>query len=138
MVYYNLTSYNSDMFLSAILSWWYGDGFIGRLEIIKIHLIKMVDFFSIDLMLTTLFNPFRQISANYANRSFDAQLGAFFDNLISRFVGFLVRFFMILTGSVILLFQMVFSFIGLAVWLVFPLLPAVSLILCVTGFVLPW
>lgn len=47
--------------------------------------------FSVGLLLKTLFNPFRQISAAPVGGAAPVQLSAFFDKLFSRAVGMVVR-----------------------------------------------
>ncbi|HUC96210.1 MAG TPA: hypothetical protein VMR16_00910, partial [Candidatus Saccharimonadales bacterium] len=127
--------YNSDMFLVGILSWWYGKGLSSRVRIVKDRLRASVDFFSVDLLISTLFAPFRQISAGDVTGSIDVQVRAFFDRLLSRFIGAFVRTFMIVFGLIAMLLQIVFGIIVLIFWLIIPLLPIIGLIMWVIGWV---
>lgn len=138
MVYYSVTSYNSDMFLANIMSWWYSNGLKRRLKIIENQFISTADFFSIGLLATTLFAPFRQISVGDSSGPIAVQMRAFFDKLISRFVGFFVRFSMMIIGILILFLQGVFSSLVMIVWLAAPLAPVIGLVLCVIGVVPKW
>ena len=138
MVYYNVSSYNSDMFLVGILSWWYGSGFISGFKAIKDRFFISADFFSIGLLFKTLFAPYRQISAGRVSGPIGVQLHAFLDRTISRLVGSFVRMFMIIFGSFVMLAQILFGILFLIIWLVMPLLPAVGLILMVIGWVPRW
>lgn len=135
MVYYSLSSYNSNMFLVGILSWWYGGGLMNRPKIIKQRLTSSADFFSINLMLSTLFAPFRQISAGQVSGPLNYQIRAFFDRLISRFIGAFMRFLMILAGVLSIIFQAVFGAITIIVWILLPLAPVIGLIITITGWV---
>lgn len=135
MVYYSLSSYNSNMFLVGILSWWYGEGLMGRPKIMKRRLISSADFFSINLMISTLFAPFRQISAGQVNGPIDYQIRAFFDRLISRFIGAFMRLSMIIAGILSIIFQAVFGFITIIVWVLLPVAPVIGLIITITGWV---
>ena len=135
MVYYNVRGYNSDMFLVGILSWWYGKGLSSRVRIVKDRLRASVDFFSVDLLISTLFAPFRQISAGDVAGPIGVQLRAFFDRLLSRFIGAFVRIFMIIFGLIAMSLQIVFGVIVLIFWLIIPLLPIIGLIMWVIGWV---
>lgn len=95
------------------------------------------DFFSIDILARTLFSPFRQIAAEKINGPFAVMIRAFFDNLISRVIGFFVRMIIIFAG----VFVMMLASCGALVWLVFwacvPALPIIGFMLFV-GDWLPW
>jgi hypothetical protein len=135
MVYYNLSSYNSDMFLVGIFKWWYGVGWLSRLSILKERLAASADLFSIGQLIKTLFSPFRQISAGRVAGSIGEQLRAFADRSISRLVGAFVRGFMIIFGSVAISLQFIFGILVLIIWLVMPALPVVGLVMMVVGWV---
>lgn len=136
MVYYSLTSYNSYMFLVGIISWWYGKGFLNRIRLAKDRLRFTADKFSIDLLLRTLFNPYRQISAYAVGTSFAEKVRAYFDRLLSRIIGTIVRSFMIIFGVIILLLLVIFSLLILVLWFVIPMLPIIGLILMATGWLI--
>jgi len=122
------------MFLVGMLSWWYGKGLITRVQIIKKRLRSVADVFSVDLLIRTLFNPFRQISADASGNSFPDKVRAFFDKLLSRVIGFIVRSFMVIFGSVVILIQVIFGLIILLFWLAVPILPIVGFILMSIGW----
>lgn len=125
------------MFIVGILSWWYGAGWKQRFIMLKERLAATADYFSIDLLLKTLFSPYRQISAGKVRGSLEVQMRAFFDRLISRVIGAIVRLFMIIFGVVSLF---IYSLIGLflvILWGVIPLFPVAGVILFVIGW-LPW
>lgn len=126
------------MFLVGILSWWYSDGIIGRIRMIKNRLKISADFFSIGLLIETLFSPFRQISAGRVGGSISNQIRAFFDKLLSRVIGSIVRTFMIIAGLIVMLTQILFGFLVVMFWLIVPLLPVIGLIMAVIGWVPLW
>ena len=123
------------MFIVGIFSWWYGKGFVRRAQIIKSRLIILADFFSIGLLLKTLFAPFRQISADATGASFAEKMKAFFDKLLSRIIGAVVRTFMIIFGLVAMILQLLLGFITLIFWFIIPFLPVIGLIVMVIGWV---
>jgi len=122
----------------GIFKWWYGAGWISRIQMFKDRLDVSADFFSIGLLLKTLFAPFRQISAEKVDGSIEDKMRAFFDRMISRTVGSVVRIVMMLIGLSAMLIQILFSGIVLVFWLLMPVLPIVGLILAVIGWVPKW
>jgi hypothetical protein len=126
------------MFLVGILSWWYGDGWKYRAGLIRERLARTLDFFSISLLLQTLFSPFRQISAGKIRGPIGLQLRAFFDRLISRLIGAMVRSFMIIAGSLIIALHIVWGIVVMVCWAVIPLLPLAGILLFSIGWAPSW
>jgi hypothetical protein len=125
------------MFIVGILSWWYGAGWQRRFAMLRERLATTSDYFSIDLLATTLFAPFRQISAGQVNGPLGVKFRAFLDKLISRFIGAMVRSTMIVIGVAAILLHSVIGCAILVVWALVPLLPFVGFGLYVMGW-LPW
>ncbi len=96
-----------------------------------------LDYFSFSLLLRTLFDPFRQISAGGVRGSLEVQLRAFFDRLISRCIGAVVRLIMIGIGAIVLLVNSILAVVIVVAWLFVPLLPIVGLLLWISGW-MPW
>jgi hypothetical protein len=126
------------MFLVGILSWWYGDGWMQRAGLIRERLARTLDFFSISLLFKTLFSPFRQISAGKIRGSIGVQMHAFFDRLISRIIGAMVRTFMIAAGVIVIALHIVWGLIVLVGWALVPLLPVVGILLFSIGWAPIW
>lgn len=126
------------MFLRDFFSWWYFDGLLSRMQMIKNRLKASADFFSVGLLISTLFAPFRQISAEVASGSLSIQMRAFFDKLLSRFIGAFIRFFLIILGLITMLIQIISGIIVLVFWLIIPLFPVAGLIAMVIGWVPRW
>jgi len=129
--------YNEIMFITGILLWWYGPGWRQRLVLLRERLASTMDYFSIDLLLRTLFSPFRQISAGKVQGPLGVQMRAFFDRLISRVIGMFVRLTMILIGSVAILFHAVVGSLLVILWAFIPLLPLLGVLLFLAGW-MPW
>ncbi len=125
------------MAIVYLLSWWYSAGWRQRFQSAQHSIAKVLDFFSIGLLLKTFFAPFRQIDTGKVSGGLDVQLKAFFNRLISRIVGAFLRFFMIVAGGVVLVLTLLFEFILLVAWAIVPLLPIVGLVLTL-GDWLPW
>jgi hypothetical protein len=129
--------YNEVMIAWDILVWWYTEGWRLRLTALKGRFAGMVDYFSIDLLLRTLFAPFRQISAGRVDGPLDVQMKAFLDRLVSRVIGGFVRLFMIVIGAVAIGLSILIDGLLLATWAFVPLMPLLGLILFFMGWV-PW
>lgn len=96
------------------------------------QLKNAADFFSIRLLVRNMFAPFRQISAGgTASKALGDQLSAFFDRLLSRFVGAMVRFFLLIIGTVIIIVQAVVGAIVAVLWPLAPLLVVVCFVLAI-------
>lgn len=130
------------MLVLELIAWWYSAGFLARLKSLGRALMRTQDNFSIGLALKTLFKPFRQIDASanldsQISRSIDQKFRHLLDDLISRFIGFWMRLFVILAGILVLTLQSVFSVAIIAIHLAIPLLPIAGIYLTVTGKVPP-
>ena len=119
--------------ISGILQWWYTGGW--RIFVVGLgeRLRNTADFFSISILIKTLFAPFRQISANDGGAS---RMQAFLDKLFSRMVGMVVRVFIIVAGVVALTFQAIFGVILAILWPLIPFLPLTCIVLCIIGVTL--
>ena len=132
MVKTNIYCYNEHMLVGALFSWWYGVGLREQIAKIKKSFVMNNDRFSIGLLLKTLFQPFRQISADDGGKSIDEMVRAGFDKLISRLIGAFVRTFVIFAGLVVTVFLAVINVIRILLWLLAPILPIVGIIILIT------
>lgn len=125
------------MFIVGILSWWYGAGWRQRFVILEERLANTMDYFSIDLLARTLFAPFRQISAGSVNGPLSVKLHAFFDRLVSRTIGAIVRSITIIIGVGAIFIHSLIGLVTIIVWAFIPVLPLIGVILCISGWI-PW
>lgn len=123
--------------LMAFFSWWYGAGWRRQGAEITRTMSGLLDTFSITLLLKTLFSPFRQISVGSVDGPIGLQIRAFFDRLVSRIIGALIRFVMVMTGSVVIAFFGLWGMIKIIMWPLLPLFPVIGVILWLSGWV-PW
>lgn len=129
--------YNKIMLIVGIISWWYGRGWGQRVVKLRDGLAGVMDYFSIDLLLKTMFSPYRQISAGRVQGPLGVQMHAFFDRLISRLIGAMIRIFMIIIGAVAIALYAVFGILALALWAIVPLMPVIGVSLFFKGWI-PW
>ena len=125
------------MFIVGILSWWYGPGWRERASRLSERLKASMDYFSIDLLLRTFFAPFRQIAAGKVEGPLGVQMRALLDRIISRIIGAMIRFVMIIVGSLAIGFHGVLGGVVLIFWAFVPLLPIIGVVLFATGWI-PW
>jgi hypothetical protein len=123
------------MFIVGMLSWWYGVGWLRRSEMVRERLAATVDYFSIGLLIRTLFSPFRQIGAGKVNGPLAVKWQAFLDRTVSRVIGALVRIAIIFIGCVTIAFYTLIGGLTLILWVFIPFLPLIGFILFVTGWV---
>jgi hypothetical protein len=120
------------------LSWWYGAGWKAFLSGLRERLAVSYDYFSIGLLASTLFAPFRQISAGKVSGPIGVKLRAAVDKLISRFIGALVRLVLIVVGILWLFVQVVVGVLALVLWALVPVLPVIGFIIMLSGWVPSW
>ena len=126
------------MAIFEMLSWWYAHGWNVFIQKNRHTLSNIVDFFSMNSLIRTLFKPFRQISAETASAdsSLDLKMHMFLDRLISRFIGFFSRLFLLIAGTIIILAGAICSLALVLLWPIVPLIPIAGIILTISGVVL--
>ncbi|HSX17386.1 MAG TPA: hypothetical protein VLH86_04785 [Patescibacteria group bacterium] len=124
------------MMLFAMLAWWYTAGWAETAKRAGQRLQRMLETFSVSLLLGSLFEPFKQISAGQSNgKGLDTQLRDFGDRLFSRVFGAVVRSLFILMGLFGALITMIIGLVQIILWPLIPALPVVGAILAATGWV---
>ena len=99
------------MFIASLLKWWYSAGYIRCARGWMTYLESALDYFSIDLLLKTMFSLFRQEGA----------------------VGSIV----LIIGLLVITILAITSLFSLIVWAVIPVFPFIGVILTLSGWV-PW
>lgn len=125
------------MFIVGMLAWWYSAGWKRCLLNVVDNLAGLYDYFSFELLIKTLFSPFRQISAGRVRGSLEVQFRAWLDRLISRVIGAFVRLIVIIVGTLTLVVASVIGLVRIVLWPIVPWLPIVGLTVALTGWV-PW
>ena len=124
------------MLVVSFVQWWYGRGFKEYLAKFVDRLKDATDFFSIRLLVSNFFAPFRQIATEKRNNlPLNERLHAWLDLLISRLVGATIRFFLLIIGTIFLIMR---AAVGLAIMILWPLAPLVlvySVMLYIRGVV---
>jgi len=117
------------MIALEILGWWYSQGWMQAAKNAEARLVKVSHLFSVPILIRTLFAPWRRI-ITYPGAGIEAQMRALGDNLVSRFVGFTVRCFVLLSAGLLLMVMSLLTFVELIVW---PLVPVAAVAALVAG-----
>ena len=125
------------MFIVGLFSWWYGAGWKHCALAVRDNLHSVFDYFSIDLLLKTLFSPWRQISAGKVRGNIEMQMRALFDNLISRMIGSVIRCVVVIFGLMSIVVTCLIGVVRLVLWPLVPIMPMVFVLFAVAGWV-PW
>lgn len=103
--------------------WYYFEAVKGLITIWKNFIIFVREYYSIPLLLQTLFHPWRRDITKYGRGfSFKNFFETLTFNLISRSIGFIVRLFIIIIGLICLIGVIVFGLLALIIWLVLPVI----------------
>lgn len=121
------------MIVFLCLRWWYNAGWQWVWQSVFIERCQWImETFSAGDLLRTLFAPFRQTYAGSVKGSLDVQLRAFFDRLISRVIGFIVRSILLFMAAIGLFVVAIIALVFVLLWPLIPLLPFISIGLLIT------
>jgi len=114
------------MLLFSMLGWWYSRGWAW----ITRHLLitrnkRIIQFFSVSDLLKTLFAPFRQDAVDTKRAPLGVKLQSLGGNIISRFLGFLIRLVLIICGLLLVALN---TALGICLIVIWPLLPFAPLV----------
>lgn len=121
------------LLVTELLRWWYTTGWRGRAKLVALRLDGTIDYFSMDLLLKTLFSPYRQISAGSVDGSLEVKMRALVDKLFSRVIGAAIRVIILMIGVVTIFLQSVIGVLILLGWGLIPALPLIGLLLGMKG-----
>lgn len=107
------------MLVLSFVSWWYGRGWKLVFDSFRPRLRSVAVSFSVAQLLRTLFQPWRRI-ISYPGASLQAKMQAKLDNLVSRGIGFIVRFTVLLGALLAFIGMAILTVIEILIW---PLLP---------------
>ena len=111
-------SYNIGNMVFYLLRWWYGRGFGWVVEKIDQSLQNIGKTLAVKVLLKTWFAPWKQITTTTTFANFMQKAA---DNAVSRFVGFFVRTFMLLTALIWAIGVMLLGAVWIAIWAFIPL-----------------
>lgn len=125
------------MLFVDFISWWYADGLRGFIGRLGLQLAKMMDFFSVGLLIKTLFTPFRLIdSYSSGGESLDAKMRAGIDKIIARLIGGLIRSTVLIFAIIVIFATILIDLLKIILWLSAPSLPIIGAVLLALGVTL--
>lgn len=87
-------------------------------------------FFSIPVLIRTLFSPWKRLGESYPERfNLGATLATFFINSLMRLIGGVIRLALLIFGFAVYLLVILLGVITFVLWLVLPLIIILALIL---------
>lgn len=104
------------------LIWWYAQEPPLIFRSIGIVTKKVFSSFSIGILAGTLFDPWKRDVAYAENSSLDVRLKIAMQNLLSRFIGFIVRLITILVGLFCTIVIFIFMVLAILLWLLMPVI----------------
>lgn len=110
--------------------WWYLEEPVYLWKISMNIFVKTFYSFSIPLLLRTLFDPWKRDISSAENASMQDLFQLWISNLVSRFIGFIVRLITIFTG---LLVSSLVLILELAVILAWFAMPVIVIYLLING-----
>ena len=117
------------MLILSFFSWWYGRGWRQVFDSFNPRLSNINAAFSVNQLLRTLFAPWRRI-ITYPGASFGDKMRAWGDNLVSRFIGFIVRMGVLIAAVLVIIVTVILTIAEMIMW---PLLPVAIPILIIAG-----
>jgi len=105
------------------IRWHYSQGIVDLIGVVRNFIWFFYTFFSIPLLLKTLFQPFERLGERYS-KGFDigAWAQVFVVNSLMRAVGVLLRLFLIFMGIIFIISTVVIGLLFLVAWILAPLL----------------
>lgn len=114
--------------VALFFDWFYADAPRAYLNNGKAVTLALYNYFSLPLLLSTLFAPWRKDAVDMSRVPIRLWYQVFLNNTISRFIGFLVRMAVILAGAVVLFIMTLGLCLFLVVWYLMPLLMIASIV----------
>jgi len=115
-----------------MLRWWYGTGWLQAMHRIGSWTQGIERAFSVLLLAKTLFAPWKRI-ITAGGRSFDDKMRAMLDNFVSRCIGFVIRFGVLIAAGVATFATFLTAVVLVAIWPLIPLAIIYFLIRGITG-----
>ncbi len=107
------------MIALSLFQWWYGAGWKSAIRHGEKRIFDAYRLFSVPIILRTLFSPWRRVTTN-PGPGVDGILRAVIDNTVSRLVGFLARFIVLVTSAFVISVASIVSLLEIVLWVFIP------------------
>jgi len=114
-------------FLPTLFKWWYSKGIASLFDFLSAYFIHTSNYFSPIDLITNIFKPWKRI-VGQQGRGLDDFFQSLADTFISRLVGFVLRFFLIIVYLGFLLLYAMFLVFSLVFWFFMPAIALISFI----------
>ena len=105
------------------LGWHYSSAYVDMVRVWKNFLWFIVHFFSIPTLAGSLFAPLNRLDEGYKKGdTIEGKAETLIANTLVRFIGFILRSFLIVLGLVMLLGVLIGGLVGFVIWTLAPLL----------------
>lgn len=120
----------SYLYLPTYVIWHYTAGLKAALGLALNFIRFTANFFSLQLLLKTLFSPWRRLGEHYVSGLHPSEwLSTFLVNTLMRIVGAIIRLILIIVGLIMIIITAVFGLLVMIVWVLWPVL----IILAISG-----
>ncbi len=116
---------HAPLLLIDFARWYYTAAFRDTLRVWLNYVWFITHYFSMVLLLRTLFAPWKRMQDPYRRNGLEELLSVLIVNTLSRIVGATIRLTLIVTGLVSLLVAVVLLFLWLALWVSLPVMVVV-------------
>ena len=119
--------------LILYFSWWYG--YLPRrlFLALKASVLTLLDIFSVRVLFKTLFAPWKRDSISTDGLSLQQKFQVWVLNMTSRFVGFMVKTFVLITFIIVFLATVIIFASLFCLWIAFPLAIIALIIIGITN-----
>ncbi len=121
------------MVLFNFFIWWYSVGWTRVPKEIRRKSRFILQYFSLTIILKTLFSPWKRDITYASSKAIEDRFHALLGNLVSRFIGFLIRIIFMLIAVLGVVLIAVFGGILYIIWPLLPLSPLLFIYLGVFG-----
>lgn len=115
--------------VSDYIIWWYSAGIVVLFKYLKSFQILLLDSFSVGIILSSFFKPWKKDATPTSGLSIDQKLKVLIFNLISVGFGMVVKTIVLFVYSITLLLLLAMELLSIIIWIITPLLVVELLIL---------
>lgn len=119
-------------FFSQLLKWWFLIMPKNIFLAVRQTIANTFDYFSIVLLLKTLFSPWKRDIISTENLTLGEKFQVMVMNLVSRIIGAIVRTATIFAGIIVIIFELV---IGAVIMVGFILTPPIAILILIYTFI---
>ena len=102
--------------------WWYTEGIVRFLKYCRAYIVLLVDTFSVRILITTLFQPWRRDITPTKGLPLDKRFGILTFNLIARFFGAIIKTITFCVFLICFAFLLVTEFVLFILWFFYPII----------------